>query len=100
MSNWYLLIGLWATFGLVVLASLRIGLSVSARRRTMKLLQMEVGHVPANLRQQELSESFLKRALIPMLTRFGGLAKLLTPDETRKRLEHKLALAGSPAGWD
>ena len=99
-SSWYLLIALWATFGLVVLMSLRIGTSVSARRRTMKLLQSEVGQVPSNLREQELSESFLKRALIPGVNRFAGLAKRLTPDETRRRLEHKLALAGSPPGWD
>ena len=100
MSSWYLLVALWATFGVVVLASMRIGLSVSARRKTLKLLQSEVGNVPANLRERELSESFTRRALIPLLTQFGGLAKKLTPDETRKRLEHKLALAGSPPGWD
>ena len=100
MSSWYLLVALWSTFGLVVLMSLRIGLSVSARRRTLKLLQTEVGNVPANLREQQLSESFLKRALLPAVNRFGMLAKRLTPDETRKRLDHKLSLAGSPAGWD
>ena len=38
--------------------------------------------------------------LVPIVGRAGRLARRVTPLDARERIEKKLMLAGSPAGWD
>ena len=52
-----------------------------------------------NLREEEMSENFGTRVLVPIVTRAGRLARRVTPVDARERLDQKLMLAGSPAGW-
>ncbi|MGH2747731.1 MAG: type II secretion system F family protein [Actinomycetota bacterium] len=100
MSSAYLILALVATFLLVGLASMRIGLSVAERRRMMRLLETQVNQV-ANLHHQDIAtRSFLSRIVLPFVSRFASAARRITPIDARRRLERKLALVGSPEGWD
>jgi tight adherence protein C len=51
------------------------------------------------MREQELSQSFLERILFPFAGAMGSMARRVTPMGMLQRIEHKLVLAGSPAGW-
>ncbi|HLB62433.1 MAG TPA: type II secretion system F family protein [Actinomycetota bacterium] len=101
----YLVFALIGTFAAVVLLGVALDFSVSDRKRAVRLLEAQVrsgaeSAVPANLRDQELSQSFAERALLPVVTGAGRLAKRVTPIGAAERYTKKLQLAGSPAGWD
>ncbi len=100
MSSIYIPLAMIATFAAVMLGGIAIEITVSERRRAVQVLQNQVGHIAANLRQEELSRSFLDRVLFPVVKGLGSTAKRLTPLDMRRRIDHKLVLAGSPAGWD
>ena len=53
-----------------------------------------------NLREESLKENFGSRVLVPIVGRAGKMARRVTPLDARERIEKKLMLAGSPAGWD
>jgi tight adherence protein C len=100
MSNGLLLlISLAGTFGAVAIAGIALQLARAERLRTAEVIRTQVGTAP-DLRQQTLSRPFIERVLFPVGLGLGGLARRLTPIDLRKRIEHKLVLAGNPAGWD
>jgi tight adherence protein C len=72
----------------------------SARRRSVHLLEAQLGRAVPVTRDDELSQSFAERALVPFLGAMGALGTRLTPIGMRKRIGRKLILLGSPAGWD
>jgi tight adherence protein C len=43
--------------------------------------------------------SFVERAVMPLLRRFGGIGRALSPRGTMSRLQQLLDRAGNPAGW-
>jgi tight adherence protein C len=47
----------------------------------------------------ELDPSFNDRVLTPLLARFVGLGRRLTPNDYSERIQRKLDVAGNPAGW-
>jgi tight adherence protein C len=100
MSNLYIMLALLGTFGAVALAGVGLELSRAQRSRTTDLLESQVGSLVPDLRQRELSQPLMRRALLPFVSNIGSLGRRLTPVEMRKRIAHKLVLAGSPAGWD
>lgn len=100
MSELYLTIALVATFSAVMLCGLAFDASVGQRRRSAKALEARLGGVAVSLRDEELSQSFLSRILVPGVNGLGKIAQRLTPIGLRNRLARKLVLAGSPAGWD
>ena len=100
MFEIYLTIALIATFSAVMLCGLAFEASIGQRRRSAKLLESRLESVAVSLRDNELQQSFLSRVLLPGVGGLGKLAQRLTPLGLRKRLAHKLVLAGSPAGWD
>ena len=100
MSDVFLLLGLTATFAAVVLTGLAFGLNNSERARSLEMLKSQVKEVPLTLREQQLSDSFLERAFLPLLSRLAGAARKLTPAQTRENIQHRLAQAGQPAFWD
>ncbi len=105
MSDIYLLLALVGTFCAVVLAGFAVDYSLAERKRAVRLLEAQVGHmgtggVPTNLREQELQKSFSERALRPIVAGAAKIARRVTPLDTRKRISRKLLLAGSPAAWD
>ena len=47
-----------------------------------------------------LKENFGDRIVLPVVSGAGKFARRVTPLDARNRIERKLLLAGSPAGWD
>ncbi|MDQ3940773.1 MAG: type II secretion system F family protein [Actinomycetota bacterium] len=99
MSSVYLVVALSGTFAAVVLLAVALELSMSDRRKAIHLLQTQVGEV-SDLREQDLARSFLERIVLPLVGRFGALARRITPKEARHSIERRLSLAGSPPRWD
>ena len=102
MSDVYLVVALVGTFLAVLLTGFAVDYSMIERKRAVRLLEAQVGQigVPANLREQELQKSFAERALVPVVTSAGRIARRVTPLDTRNRIARKLTLAGSPRAWD
>lgn len=104
MSDVYLVIALLATFFAVVLVGVAVDIAGSERKRAVRLLEAQLASgqavSAASLRDQELSQSFGQRALVPVVREAGRFARKLTPIDTRDKLARRLLLAGSPRGWD
>jgi tight adherence protein C len=100
MSEIYIPLAMIATFAAVMLGGLAVELTVAERRKAIRIMQAQVGQVAMNLRQQELSASFLQRVLLPFSQSLTQIARRVTPLGLRQRIERKLVLCGSPASWD
>ncbi|MEP6476061.1 MAG: type II secretion system F family protein [Actinomycetota bacterium] len=101
MSDLWLVLALIGTFGAILLMGFALDGMMHERNRAVRLLESQVGAgSDINLRDQEMSESFSRRALVPVLSAAGRVARRITPLDARDRLTRKLLLAGSPAGWD
>ncbi len=100
MSELMLPAALAGTFAAVALLVSTAALGAADRRRALRVLARQVQPLHTNVREVELARPLTDRLVTPALQRLGGLAAALTPSGTRRRLEHKLVLAGSPAGWD
>ena len=101
MSSVMLPIALIATFGSVLIVGLSLESSRRVRRHTAQLLQAQVGDVTLpDQREQELAKPAVERIVLPVIGALGAIGRKITPAETRNRLQRKLMLAGSPAGWD
>lgn len=48
----------------------------------------------------EIDESFVRRVVAPYAVRFAGLGRRLTRAGAADRIQRRLNIAGSPAGWD
>lgn len=100
MSDLVLSFAMVATFAAVALAVSAVEVTLAERRRTVRILQAQMESVGTmNLRDQELSRSFVERILFPFVGAMGGLARRVTPLGMLQRIDHKLVLAGSPPGW-
>ena len=94
MSNLWLHLGLVGIFaglagGIVIAVAL-----MSDRRRAVEMLRAQVVEVP-DLRRQTLSQPFTERAVLPLMSALGGLARRLTPMGMRDRIARLLILGGS-----
>jgi len=107
MSEVWLVLAIGCLFFAIVLVGVFIDQSMAERRRAVRMLESQVVTAsgasttePVNLRDQELSENFGARVLVPIVSRASQVARRITPIDTRDRIAKKLVLAGSPAGWD
>jgi tight adherence protein C len=105
MSEVYLALAFACTFGAVALFGVAVDFGMSDRRRMVKRLEAQVGQLQptregSNIREKDLSRSFVDRAVIPFIGRVGRAARRFTPLDTRERIARKLTLAGSPPVWD
>jgi tight adherence protein C len=106
MSEVWLVLSVLCLFLAIVLVGVFVDQQMTERRRAVRLLESQVvgpsgqAAPSVDLREQELSQSFAERILVPVVARAGSVAKKVTPLDTRDRLATKLMLAGSPAGWD
>ncbi len=100
MSELWLVLALVGTFGAFVLAGFALDGMRTERNRAVRLLESQVAGSDVNVREQEMNESFVRRALVPLLSGAARVARRVTPLDARDRLTRKLLLAGSPAGWD
>jgi tight adherence protein C len=106
MSDVWLFLSIACLFLAIVLIGVFLDQQGAEKRRAIRLLESQVigpagqGVPNVDLREQEMSENFGNRVLVPVVARAGRFAKRVTPLDTRDRLARKLILAGSPAGWD
>ncbi len=100
MSELWLVLALVGTFGAFLLAGIALDGVRNERGRAVRLLESQVAGSDINVREQEMDESFSRRALVPVLSGAARVARRITPLDARDRLTRKLLLAGSPAGWD
>jgi tight adherence protein C len=101
MSDLWLVLALVGTFSAILLTGFALDGLMNERKRAVRLLESQISAgSDVNLREREMSESFSRRALVPVLSAAGRVARRVTPLDARDRLTHQLLLAGSPAGWD
>jgi tight adherence protein C len=93
-------VALVAMFAAIVLGGFAVESALAGRRRTVEILETQVTPVPTDLREQQLSEPFMDRVLKPFVSGLGAAARRVTPADMRRRIAHKLVLAGSPEGMD
>ena len=104
MSEIWLVLAIGCVFFTVLLVGFALDASSTERKRAVTLLENQVSGshsvASANLREQELSQSFGQRVLVPFVGGAGRVAKRITPLDASDRVAKKLMLAGSPEGWD
>jgi tight adherence protein C len=84
----------------VALPLLIFGLSSSAESRPDPVrLNLSGDRVLTDQRQRVLQESALDRAVRPAIKSLASRARRLTPAGVIEKLDHRLRLAGAPAGW-
>ncbi len=100
MSSLYLPLALVATFSTVIVAGLIVDVVLAQRRKTVELLEAQVEHASSNLRERELSRSFVDRIVTPVMDGLRRVMRRVTPLGMNDRIEERLALAGNPPRWD
>ena len=100
MSSLYLPLALVATFSMVIVAGLIVDVVLAQRRKTVELLEAQVEHASSNLRERELSRSFVDRIVTPVMDELRRVMRRVTPLGMNDRIEERLALAGNPTRWD
>jgi tight adherence protein C len=105
-SEVWLFLSVASLFLAIVLVGVYIDQGRAEKQRAVRLLESQVAgpggtNAPnINLREEEMSENFGSRVLVPVVGKAGRFARRITPLDARERLEKKLMLAGSPVGWD
>jgi tight adherence protein C len=106
MSEVWLVLAVGCLFFAIVLVGVFIDQSVTEKRRAVRLLESQITGPSGqpvervDLREQEMSETFSTRVMVPLVERASRIARKVTPLDTRDRIARKLLIAGSPAGWD
>jgi tight adherence protein C len=100
MYSLYLPLALVGTFGAVFFVGMGIEAVMASRRRALDVLRSHVQEISTDLREMELSQPFLERIFIPLVTNLGRLARRITPMGMRDRIARQLVLSGSPKGLD
>lgn len=95
-----LLLGVGGIFLGLLLSLTAVGVFTNEARGVSKSLAVVEAFTaaPSALRK-EIDPSFEDRILAPLLDRFVGLGKKLTPADHTDRIRHRLELAGNPSGW-
>src|SRR5258708_5596034 len=65
-----------------------------------RLAEFSTRERPLSLEEIELAQPFSQRVLLPNLRRFGQFAARFTPQSSLESIQHQVALAGNPRGFD
>src|SRR5687768_4267795 len=95
-----LVVGVSAIFLGLLLSLTAVGVLTNESRGVSRSLAAveALTRAPAEL-AAELNPSFNERVIAPLLNRFVGLGRKLTPEDHATRIRHRLELAGNPPGW-
>jgi tight adherence protein C len=99
-SSLVLLVGVAAIFAALALALSVIGVATQERRsvvRTLSALEAMTS-APKEMRD-ELERPFSERVIVPLVAKFVGIGRRLTPADNAERIQHRLDVAGNPVGW-
>jgi tight adherence protein C len=100
MTTLYLLVGIFAIFGGLLLVLVSLGaLSDGAKGVSKSLAMVDAFSSAPQQLKDEIDLPFDERVLTPLLNRFVGLGRRLTPSDYAQRLKSKLDVAGNPEGW-
>jgi tight adherence protein C len=106
MSEIWLILSVLSLGLSIILVGVYIDQTRAEKQRAVRMLETQVvgpSGVAApspNLREETLKDNFGSRVIVPVVSRAGQLARRVTPIDARDRIDKKLLLAGSPAGWD
>ena len=105
MYNVLIVLGAICGFFSFVLVGVAVDQATAEKRRAMRMLESHVsGGGPSahtiNMRDTQMSENFVKRVLVPVVSTAGMFSRRVTPIDARDRLAKKIVIAGSPPGWD
>ncbi len=100
LASVVLIAGVSAIFVGLLLSLTAIGVFTNESRGVSRSLAAveALTRAPAEL-TAELNPSFNERVLTPLLDRFVGIGRKLTPADHASRIRHRLELAGNPPGW-
>jgi tight adherence protein C len=101
VSVLYLVMGLASLFVALVVMLATIGVITEERQAVGRSLAVveALRSAPAAMRR-EIEAPFSDRVGLPLLHVLSRLGRKLTPNDQSVRLARRLALIGSPAGWD
>jgi tight adherence protein C len=95
-----MIVGIAAIFAGVFLALAAMSvLNNDARGVSKSLMVMEAFSTAPDALKKDLDPDFNERVLTPLLSRFVGIGRWLTPKDYAERIQHKLDVAGNPPGW-
>ena len=100
MVTMLLMVGIVCVFSAIFLALAAVGVFTNEARGVSKsLVVLEAFAAAPESMKHEIDPSFNDRVITPLLARFVGLGKRLTPNDYGERIQHKLDVAGNPPGW-
>jgi tight adherence protein C len=100
MTTMIMMLGVGAVFGGIFLSLAAFGAFTNEVRGVSKSLQVieNMSSLPTAL-TGEIEPGFQVRVLNPLLDRFVGLGRRVTPSDYAERIAQKLNVAGNPPGW-
>jgi len=99
MTTAILILGIAGIFAGLFLSLTAMGVFTNEARGVSKSLAvMEAFSAAPEAMKKELDPSFNDRVLTPVLSRFVGLGRRLTPNDYAERIQSKLDVAGNPPG--
>src|SRR4051794_20105696 len=99
MTTALMLVGIGGIFLGVFLSLTAIGVfSNEATGVSRSLAVMEAFSAAPDVMKKELDPSFNDRVVSPLLARFVGIGRRLTPKDYAERIQGKLDVAGNPPG--
>jgi tight adherence protein C len=99
MTTAILILGIAGIFAGLFLSLTAMGVFTNEARGVSKSLAvMEAFSAAPDAMKKELDPSFNDRVLTPVLGRFVGLGRRLTPNDYAERIQSKLDVAGNPPG--
>jgi tight adherence protein C len=101
MTAWLLLLlGVAGIFVALFVSLAAVGVFSNEQRGVSKsLLVIEAFSAAPESMQKELEPSFNDRVLTPLLNRFTGIGRRISPAGHSNSIRKKLDVAGNPAGW-
>jgi tight adherence protein C len=101
MSEIWFVLAVSCVFFSVVLIGFALDQTAAEKKRPVRLLESQVSSTESiDLREREMDVGFGQRVMVPVVGGAARVARRVTPIDARQRVDKKLLLAGSPAGWD
>jgi tight adherence protein C len=99
MVTGMMVVGIAGIFAGVFMSLAAVGVFTNEARGVSKSLEVMAAFsaAPASMKE-ELDPSFNDRVVTPLLDRFVGLGRRLTPNDYAERIQRKLDVAGNPPG--
>ena len=96
-----LMLGAGLVFAAAALALSLVGVATTERRGVARsVAAIQALDSAPDILKEELERPFAERILAPLGDRFVGLGRKVVRADTTRKIQHRLDIAGNPAGWD